>query len=359
MHYDKATLHFSYAQFEASVGMEDEEVGCEAPNTSFLCESMYAKLERSLSEIEHAQVIFELTVAQPTLNIPELLCKDCIDYEYETSGDEYERTRQVYEGLLDRTKHLKVWISYVKFEASVGMEDEEVGCGAPNTSLLYRSMYAELKRSLSEIERARAICELTVAQPTLDMPELLCKACIDYEYETSGSEYERIRQVYERLFDRTKYLKVWISYTKFEASIGMEDEEMGCGASNASLLCRSMYTELERSLSEIEHAGAIFKLTIAQPTLDIPKLLCKACIDYEYETSGERLCKACIDYEYETSEGEYERTRQVYERLFDRTKHLKVWISYAKLEASVGMKDEETDTLMLLSNTLLCFEQLC
>lgn len=37
------------------------------------------------------------------------------------------------------------------------------------------SKYAELERSLSETERARAIFELAIAQPALDMPELLWK----------------------------------------------------------------------------------------------------------------------------------------------------------------------------------------
>nr|XP_019703739.1 tonoplast dicarboxylate transporter [Elaeis guineensis] len=56
------------------------------------------------------------------------------------------------------------------------------------------------------------------------MPELLYKAYIDYEI--SWGEYERTRQLYERLLDRTKYLKVWISYAKFETSTDMEDEEI-------------------------------------------------------------------------------------------------------------------------------------
>jgi tetratricopeptide (TPR) repeat protein len=37
------------------------------------------------------------------------------------------------------------------------------------------SKYAELERSLAETERARAIFELAIAQPALDMPELLWK----------------------------------------------------------------------------------------------------------------------------------------------------------------------------------------
>ncbi|KAG6405824.1 hypothetical protein SASPL_133418 [Salvia splendens] len=42
--------------------------------------------------------------------------------------------------------------------------------------------------------------------------------------------------------------------------------------------------------------------------------------------------RAYIDFEI--SESEYGRTRGLYERLLNRTKHLKVWISYAKFEAS-------------------------
>jgi crooked neck len=52
-------------------------------------------------------------------------------------------------------------------------------------------------------------------------------------------------------------------------------------------------------------------------------------------TAGDEifLClQAYIDFEI--SEGEYDRTRELYERLLDRTKHLKVWISCAKFEAS-------------------------
>ena len=51
--------------------------------------------------------------------------------------------------------------------------------------------------------------------------------------------------------------------------------------------------------------------------------------------------------EFEISEGEHDRTRELYERLLDRTKHLKVWVSYAKFEATVplddGIVDEEDE----------------
>ena len=47
--------------------------------------------------------------------MPELLWKSYIDFEI-AQGD-WERTRSLYERLLERTTHVKVWISYARFEA--------------------------------------------------------------------------------------------------------------------------------------------------------------------------------------------------------------------------------------------------
>ncbi|KAK0587430.1 hypothetical protein LWI29_022708 [Acer saccharum] len=54
------------------------------------------------------------------------------------------------------------------------------------------------------------------------MPELLRKAYI--EFEKSEGERERTRALYERLLDRTKNLKVWISYAKIKAFDSEEDD---------------------------------------------------------------------------------------------------------------------------------------
>ena len=46
--------------------------------------------------------------------------------QFEIDEDEFDRARELYERLLDRTKHLKVWISFAEFEASAGLgEDAE------------------------------------------------------------------------------------------------------------------------------------------------------------------------------------------------------------------------------------------
>lgn len=43
--------------------------------------------------------------------------------------------------------------------------------------------FAELEKMLGEADRARAIYELAISQPLLDMPEALWKSYIDFEIE--------------------------------------------------------------------------------------------------------------------------------------------------------------------------------
>lgn len=83
--------------------------------------------------------------------------------------------------------------------------------------------YAELERGLDDTDRARAIYELGIDQPTLDMPELVWKSYIDFE-EYEG-EYDRVRQLYERLLEKTDHVKVWINYARFEINVPDEEEE--------------------------------------------------------------------------------------------------------------------------------------
>jgi crooked neck len=59
---------------------------------------------------------------------------------------------------------------------------------------------------LGDTDRARAIYELAVNQPRLDMPELLWKAYIDFE--AGLGETEKARALYERLLERTLHVKV-------------------------------------------------------------------------------------------------------------------------------------------------------
>ena len=77
--------------------------------------------------------------------------------------------------------------------------------------------FAELETLLGDVERARALYELAINQPKLDMPEILWKAYIDFE--TEQEETDKARELYRRLLDRTQHVKVWLSYAQFELQV--------------------------------------------------------------------------------------------------------------------------------------------
>ncbi|KAL0292306.1 UNVERIFIED_CONTAM: Crooked neck-like protein 1 [Sesamum calycinum] len=169
----------------------------------------------------------------------------------ELDAQDVDRTRDVYNLCLKTIPHnkfsfAKIWLMAAQFEirqlnidrarrilgSAIGMapkDKNDAGSCMKNTwsghqrTVYAWSKFAELERSLAETERARALFELAIDQPALDMPELLWKAYIDFEI--SEAEYERTRALYERLLNRTKHLKVWISYAKFEGLLWMGLQE--------------------------------------------------------------------------------------------------------------------------------------
>ncbi|TMW61958.1 hypothetical protein Poli38472_009451 [Pythium oligandrum] len=119
----------------------------------------------------------------------------------------------------------KLFRSYIEIELMLGEIDR---CRKIYTQyLLFDGQnceiwqkYAQLERQVGEVERARAIYELAIKQPVLDMPEMIWKAYIDFEIE--NGEIENTRTLYERLLERTKHVKVWISFAQFEANSDRE-----------------------------------------------------------------------------------------------------------------------------------------
>jgi crooked neck len=83
----------------------------------------FAELERGLDDIERARAIFELAIDQETLDMPELAWKAYIDFEEDEEA--YDRARSLYERLLAKTDHVKVWINYARFEINVPDADDD------------------------------------------------------------------------------------------------------------------------------------------------------------------------------------------------------------------------------------------
>jgi len=105
---------------------------------------------------------------------------------------------------------------------------------------------------LGDVDRVRAIFELATSQTALDMPELLWKSYIDFEFDEN--ERERTRALYERLLEKSKHLKIWLAYARFEMakmSGGDEDEvEETAGGEEG---------DVEKARTVYERAYAYFK----------------------------------------------------------------------------------------------------
>lgn len=114
----------------------------------------YAELESILGDVERARAIFELGVDQPLLDMPEILWKSYIDFEIEQQ--EYAKTRELYERLLSKTNHVKVWLSMAQYE----MGNPENGDSAVEKSRsIYRRAYDALKMTNSSNEARMMVLE--------------------------------------------------------------------------------------------------------------------------------------------------------------------------------------------------------
>jgi len=142
----------------------------------------------------------------------------------------------------------RIFTEYIALELALGEIDR---CRALYSNYLKAmphncvawTKYAELETSVGETDRARAIYELATEQASLDMPEMLWKAYIDFEIEEGGGT--NARKLYERLLEKTGHVKVWISFAQFEGTA------IGGGIEAARDVFKRAYGHLqEQKLSE-------------------------------------------------------------------------------------------------------------
>ncbi|XP_066602269.1 protein crooked neck [Prorops nasuta] len=236
----------------------------------------------------------------------------------ELDREDTDRTRQVYKVCLDLIPHKtftfsKIWLYYAKFEIRqknlttarkiLGMAlgicprdklfrgyiDLEIQLREfDRCRILYEKFlefgpencttwmkFAELETLLGDIDRARAIYELAISQPRLDMPELLWKSYIDFEI--SQEETENARQLFERLLERTLHVKVWIAYAKFELANALAE-----GAPDNISLARRIFERGNESLR-------------ANGDKESRVLLLEAWRDFENEKGDEESQKKIMD----------------------------------------------------------------
>lgn len=146
----KEKIFIEYIALELTLGEIDR---CRALYSNYLkamphnCKAWtkYAELERSVGETVRCRAIYKLAVSQPSLDMPELLWKGYIDFEIEEG--EADKARALYERLLERTGHVKVWISFAHFEGT------EIGKGIEEVRSIFKRAYTRLKEEGLKEER--------------------------------------------------------------------------------------------------------------------------------------------------------------------------------------------------------------
>ena len=345
----------------------------------------YARFEEQNGYVSNARNIFERAVEYfDEVHLDEKLF--IAFAKFEEGCREYERARTIYKYALDRIPKqeaenlFKVYTHFEKrFGDRAGIEDViiskrkfqyegEVKANPMNYDAWFD--YIRLMEAESSQENVREVYERAIANIPPSQEKRFWRRYIYlwiyyalYE-ELVTKDMDRTRQVYRACLDiiphkKFTFAKVWLMYAHFE--VRQKDLTAARKALGAAIgkcpkpklfksyidlelqlrefdRCRKLYekfleyntansnawikfSELEIILGDTDRARGIFELAINQPLMDMPELLWKAYIDFE------------------TEQEEYGNCRKLFERLLERTQHVKVWLSYGKFEISSGSEE--------------------
>ncbi|KAK4688479.1 crooked neck, partial [Tremellales sp. Uapishka_1] len=317
----------------------------------------------------------------------------------ETRLKEFDRARVIYKfalARLPRSKSANLYAAYTKFEKQhgdrAGVEltvlgkrriqyEEELAYDGTNydawfsLARLEEDAYRADKEDGEAVEptRVREVYERAVANvpPATEKRFWRRYIYLWLQYavfeEIDTQDYGRARDVYKAAIKLVPhreftFAKLWLAYAYFEvrrldvtaarkvlgAGIGMcPKPKLFSGYIELEMRLREFdrvrmlyekfltydpslssawiqWTQVESAVEDFERVRAIFELAVNQG-LDMPEIVWKAYIDFE------------------AGEGEREKTRALYERLLERTAHVKVYISFALMEVSTlgGGEDED------------------
>lgn len=346
-----------WAKFEEEVGTSDlvREVfgtAIEALGDDFMDERLfmaYAKFEARLKETERARAIYKFALDRmprsKSLNLHKAFTQFEKQYgDREGIEDVILSKRRVHyeEQVKENPKNYDAWIDFARLEESSGNTDrvrdvyERAIAQLPPTRekrhwrryiylWLFYALYEEM--TTRDIERTRQIyqeCLKFIPHKDFTFAKVWLMAA---QFEIRQGQLTAARKMLGRAIGMCPKDKLFRGYIDLETKL----LEFG--------RCRTLYTkylewnsynsdawikfaQLEQALDDLSRVRGIYELAIEQE-LDIPELVWKAYIDFE------------------EGEGEYERARKLYERLLEKTNHVKVWISYAQFEIGVPESGEE------------------
>ncbi|XP_019091706.1 PREDICTED: crooked neck-like protein 1, partial [Camelina sativa] len=313
----------------------------------------FAEFEEGCKEVERARCIYKFALDQIPKGRAEGLYKKFVAFEKQYGDKEgiedaiVGKTRFEYEDEVRKNPlNYDSWFDYLRLEESVGNKDRireiyerAIANVPPAEEKRYwqRYIYLWINYALfEEIETEDVECTRLVYRECL---KLIPHAKVSFakiwllaaQFEIRQLNLTGARRILGNAIGKAPKDKIFKKYIEMEHDLGNVDRcrklyQRYLEWSPENCYAWTKFAELERPLAETERARAIFELAISQPALDMPEVLWKAYIDFEI------------------SQGEVERTRALYERLLDRTKHYKVWVSFAKFEAQ-QQEDDVTDCI--------------
>ena len=176
-----------------------------------------------------------MAIEQPALDMPETLWKAYIDFEI-SIGNRAE-ARALYERLLEKTEHVKVWMSFAKFEHKIVLpppeddeewdDDEETEEERKIREVAYVAKTPSESKEVRE-ENARKVFERALEALKTNQPDAKEERVMLLEswkvFEESGcesSKQELIDAVEKKMPKRVKRKRAL--YTEDGQDAGMED----------------------------------------------------------------------------------------------------------------------------------------
>ncbi|KAF8090620.1 hypothetical protein N665_0471s0015 [Sinapis alba] len=314
----------------------------------------FAEFEERCKEVERARVIYKYGIDRIPKERAEEMYRKFVAFEKqygdkEGIDDVIVRTRRFeYEEQVRKNPlNYDAWFDYIRLEeeeASVGDKErirevyERAIANVPpaNEKRYWRryiylwinyALYEEIEAE--DMERAREVyreCLKLVPHASFSFAKIWILAA---QFEIRQMNLSGARKLLGNAIGKSpKKDKIFKKYIEIELQLGeidrcrvLYEKYLVWSPENSSVWCN--YSQFESLHEETERARGIFELAVSQTTLDLPELVWKAYIDFEM------------------LQGEVERTRALYERLLERTKHYKVWVSFAKFEA----REQEGDDI--------------
>eukprot|EP00899_Mesostigma_viride_P028523 jgi/Mesvir1/8856/Mv02752-RA.1 len=343
-----------YAKFETKLGEVEAARACYERSVRELGEDghteelfvHFCEFEEKCREVERARVIYKYALDHLPKGSAEELYKRFVAFEKQHGDREgiedvviSKRRFQYEEEIKKNSSNYDVWFDYVRLEENHGTKDkvrevyERAIANVPPASEKWfwqRYIYLWINYALFEeldaqdVERAREVyteCLKLIPHASFSFSKIWLLAA---KFELRQKNLAGARKILGNAIGMAPKDKIFKSYIEIELQLGNIDRcrklyEKYLEWAPSNCYAWSKFLELERSLGESDRGRAIFELAISQPVLDMPEVLWKAYIDFEIANKDAA------------------RTRDLYERLLDRTKHIKVWLSYAQFEATAPL----------------------